>query len=323
MSQAAASWIDRISLRLPGRRGPHAGPLRLAQRNVYVLPTSAGLLYALVLFAMLIASINYALSLGYLLTFLLGAVAIVGMLQTFRNLSALELRSGRLEPVFAGSTAELHATVVEGRGHDRFALSLRPSGAHDPVPIDVPAGGEQPTALVWSAGERGRHPLPPIRISTRFPLGLWRAWAWWQPAGSFLVYPSPEPAPPALPTSQTQGGEGSGGRAGEEDLAALRAWSAGDSPRRIAWKAVARSGSDELLVKQFDGADGGELLLDWHALPAGLAPEARLSRLTAWVLEADAAGLRWGLRLPELMIEPGQGLPHRERCLEALALAQV
>jgi hypothetical protein len=75
VSQAAAGWIDRISLRLPGRRGPHAGPLRLAQRNVYVLPTRAGLLYALVLLTMLIASINYALSLGFLLTFLLGAVA--------------------------------------------------------------------------------------------------------------------------------------------------------------------------------------------------------------------------------------------------------
>ena len=107
------------------------------------------------------------------------------------------------------------------------------------------------------------------------------------------------------------------------DLAALRAWSAGDSPRRIAWKAVARSGSDELLVKQFDGAEGGELLLDWHSLPNGLPAESRLSRLTAWVIEADAAGLRWGLHLPGLVIEPGQGPQHRERCLEALALARV
>ena len=138
-----------------------------------------------------------------------------------------------------------------------------------------------------------------------------------------LVYPAPEAAPPALPASQTLGGEGTGGRAGEEDLAALRAWSAGDSPRRIAWKAVARSGSDELLVKQFDGAEGGELLLDWHSLPNGLPAESRLSRLTAWVIEADAAGLRWGLHLPGLVIEPGQGPQHRERCLEALALARV
>ena len=66
--------------------------MRLTQRNVYVLPSRAGMLYAAILLAMLIASINYALSLGFMLTFLLGAIAVVAMLHTFRNLVALVLR---------------------------------------------------------------------------------------------------------------------------------------------------------------------------------------------------------------------------------------
>lgn len=315
-------WVEGIARRLAGRRGPQHGPLVLAQRNVFVLPTRAGLLYAVVLLAMLVASINYALSLGFMLTFLLGAVAVVAMLHTYRNLSALELRTGRLEPVFAGAPATLQASLMERRGTERFAIELRP---HDGglATVDLTPAAEQTVALTWPAGERGRHPLPPVRVATRFPLGLWQAWAWWHPAGDLIVYPAPERPAAPLPASREAGhGENLAGR-GDEDLAALRPYAAGDPPRRIAWRAVARSASDTLLVKQFDGAGGGELLLDWHRLPAAMNAEARLSRLAAWVLEADSQGLRWGLQLPGTALPIDAGPTHRERCLEALALARV
>jgi uncharacterized protein (DUF58 family) len=48
--------------------------------------------------------------------------------------------------------------------------------------------------------------------------------------------------------------------------------------------------------------------------------EARISRLTRWVLEADAAGMAYGLRLPSTVIAPASGATHRTQCLEALAL---
>ena len=52
----------------------------------------------------------------------------------------------------------------------------------------------------------------------------------------------------------------------------------------------------------------------------GLPPEERLARLCRWVLEADEAGLAYGLRLPELIIPPGSGPTQRSQCLKALAL---
>ncbi|MFX5245072.1 hypothetical protein ABTD35_19855, partial [Acinetobacter baumannii] len=55
-------------------------------------------------------------------------------------------------------------------------------------------------------------------------------------------------------------------------------------------------------------------------LPAALSLEARLARLTGWALDADAAGLRYGLALPDARIAPGNGPGHRERVLRALAL---
>ena len=64
-----------------------------------------------------------------------------------------------------------------------------------------------------------------------------------------------------------------------------------------------------------------QLWLEWRHC-AGLAPEDRLSRLTAWVLVADRAGADHGLRLPGVEIASGYGDAQRKRCLEALALWQ-
>jgi uncharacterized protein (DUF58 family) len=48
--------------------------------------------------------------------------------------------------------------------------------------------------------------------------------------------------------------------------------------------------------------------------------EARLSRLTRWVMLAEERGLRYGLRLPAAGVPLGEGFAHRERCLRELAL---
>ena len=62
-----------------------------------------------------------------------------------------------------------------------------------------------------------------------------------------------------------------------------------------------------------------ELWLEWAAC-AGLAPEDRLSRLTAWTLAAHRAGADYGLRLPGVELPPADGDAHKRRSLEALAL---
>jgi hypothetical protein len=54
-----------------------------------------------------------------------------------------------------------------------------------------------------------------------------------------------------------------------------------------------------------------------------LSPEDRLSRLTRWVVDAEAAGLSYGLRLNSVTIDRASGASHRAECLQALALAQV
>ena len=70
---------------------------------------------------------------------------------------------------------------------------------------------------------------------------------------------------------------------GSDDFSGLRAHQITDSPRHVAWKAVARGA--EMLTKQFAGRADARLWLDWELISPLLDVEARLSRLTGWVLE--------------------------------------
>ena len=106
-----------------------------------------------------------------------------------------------------------------------------------------------------------------------------------------------------------------------DDFAAIRPFREGDSPRRLAWKAMARTGGDTLLVRQFEGGSGGRVQLDWDALPGSLDNEARLSRLARWVVDAEAAGLTYALRVHGASLPLDSGPAHCAACLELLALA--
>jgi uncharacterized protein (DUF58 family) len=105
---------------------------------------------------------------------------------------------------------------------------------------------------------------------------------------------------------------------GTDDFFGLRDYQASDSPRHVAWKAAARTGVP--LTKLFTGQASTEMWFDYAELPDAMGREARLSRLTRWVILAARNGLRFGLRLPGIEVELGEGEAQRERCLRELAL---
>src|SRR5215813_5264447 len=95
-------------------RGPEAGIIVLVQRRVFILPTGHGVIFAAVLLLMLTGSINYNLSLGFILTFLLASLQVNGMIYTFRNLANLRVSGGRARPVYAGDTAHFMVNLENG-----------------------------------------------------------------------------------------------------------------------------------------------------------------------------------------------------------------
>ncbi|MCD6673342.1 MAG: DUF58 domain-containing protein [Burkholderiaceae bacterium] len=295
------------------------GEHRIGRRNVAVGPSAAGALFGAALLAMLVAAVNYRITLGYALTFLIFGVAIVALLHTVRNLSMLTLRGARAEPVFAGQHAEFTLIARNASGFERYALALHAAGMAQPEHFDVPAGAEQFVSVALPTEKRGWMPMPRFTLTTTFPIGIWRARALWQPTQRVLVFPAPEMPAPPLPARSTAQGEGARSGNGHGDPIALRPYVDGDPPQRIAWKAVARSASGDLVTLQRGEAELGETTLDWYELPASMDDEARLSRLARWTIDADASGSRYALRLPGVLVEADSGPAHRMRCLEALA----
>jgi uncharacterized protein (DUF58 family) len=314
--------VARLKQQLFRWRSDGTAPLRLGQRRIFIIPSRGGLLYAVALVVMLIGAINYNLALGHALVFLLAGLGIVGMIHTFRNLHGLVIAPGRSGPVFAGETAHFELNFNNDRPSPRLALELKTeSGSPVLAATDGRKGAKINIPVL--ASQRGWLALPRVRLSTRYPLGLFTAWAYLQPATRCLVYPQPiaAPLPPASPTPL--GGERQG-EGGEEDFAGFRDRQPADSPRHVAWKASARNAGDgPLLIKQFAGGAQAELRLDWQLTDPGLPDETRLGILTGWVLAADAADAHYGLHLPGEDIPSGSGEAHRQRCLEALALCQT
>ena len=301
-------------------RAPEAGAIVLVQRRVFILPTRHGLVFALVLVTMLLGAINYTLSLGFILTFLLVALAFNAMLYTFRNLARLSVSAGRTQSVFAGEPAQFTLNLTNSSPYHRYAIGLsreRRARGGDAY-ADVPAGVTVTIKIDIPSVRRGVLRPGRLTLYTQFPLGLYHAWSYVNPDVSCIIYPHPAPAGLPLPTAAAASGSGPSRGAGQDDFAGLRAYHTGDPPRHIAWKAAARG--QGLLTKQFSGEAAHEVWLTWEQLPPRMDIEEKLSHLTRWVLDAHAQNLSYGLRLPGEEHPMGSGETQRQRCLETLAL---
>jgi hypothetical protein len=196
----------------------------LTQRNVYILPTRAGFMLALTLMVLLVASINYQLNLGYLLTFMLAGAAVIGMHVTHGNLRGLTMNLIARTPdnipgsspnppqnssgaaasgsqVFAGAIAQIEVRLSHARKRARPSVGLALlDETHAPhwAWADVPAQGSSTVQVAFKADKRGLHRVPDLQAETRYPLGTFRVWTVWRPKSQVLVYPAPEPFAPPL-----------------------------------------------------------------------------------------------------------------------------
>jgi len=150
------------------QRLPRTDTLLLTQRNVYILPTRAGLMFGVTLVVLLLASINYQLSLGYVLTFLLAGSGVVSMHVTHNTLRGLTLHLRPPGAVFAGTPALLDITLTSP-GAARFGIGLRMESTPAATLswTDVPQGGQAHAQMSFVPQVRGRYQVPALSAETR------------------------------------------------------------------------------------------------------------------------------------------------------------
>ncbi|MDX1754937.1 MAG: DUF58 domain-containing protein [Marinobacter sp.] len=308
ISQRWQQWVNR--------RIPRTDAQQFQQRNIFILPTGMGLIFGALLVVMLLTGINYQNSLVYLLTFVLGVVFVAAMHQTHSNLAGLKLT---LVQAGEGHVGDRIPFVFRGAADDSDAIAVKLMLGDSTVTRHHVMAHETTDMVLMAEGQRRGYLLPDrIRVETRFPFGLLKAWSWLRPASAAIVYPRPI-TPPDWSRMTADDGEASESAAkiAGQDQAELRPWRPGDLSQRVQWKRFARSG--EMVIADWEGEQGHPGWLDFEAFP-GVDVEMRLSYLTAQVLERAKSTEAFGLRLPSTTIEPDSGVAHTAACLRALAV---
>lgn len=314
ISTARQSFRKRLEQWLEQRQ-PETPREVFSQHNLYIFPSRQFIGFLLVAMMMWMAGTNYENNLVLALAFFMLAIFVSTIFRTHANLSGLEVAVTACDRAFAGEKLTVHLNVENPSGDDRLGIVLRWADAY-PVSIDVPAKSTVQTEIRLQTYERGWLNPGRLRVETTYPLGILRAWSWPRLQLNALVYPKPVAADPTS-GEQSEGGEGQSHKRGIDDFGGLSEWQPGVSPQRIAWKQY--SAGRGLLEKTFEAQTLNPEWLDWENY-AGLGTERRLSALCAKILEMEALGQHYGLRLSGQVFLPAQGEVHMHRLLSALAI---
>jgi len=284
-------------------------------------PTTSGGILILVLFAMLLASMNYSNNMGYILCFLLVSLMLVSYLLTRSNIKGLEAINLQVQAAFAGEM--ISCSFDLNNRSSRNLTGIYCSGfngiCHGDFsgPINIPAGSCVTVKIILSAPQRGIFRLKRLTLFSIYPLGLFQARGELETDLIYLVYPKPEGTRqwPESETYEEESGEGFYSRGGD-DFIGVRPYRPGESMHHIDWKAVARG--RPLNIKEFTGGGSDQLWFSFSQLQ-GLDIEKRLSQLTRWILEADQEGREFGLGMPQRTLPLDCSPGHTVKCLETLA----
>lgn len=303
-------------------------------------PSRAGWLYVAITFGLGFAALNTGNNLLYLVLSLLLAFLVLSGFLSESALRGVRVERRLPRDIYAGrrNRVELRIHNVDRRLAS-FALVVEDrvvpeSRGRPPTPeaagrvfalrIDPGETIHRDYALVPST--RGHLCFESLRLSTRFPFGLFVKSIEVDARAEALVYPTILTVTPAsAERGRRHHGDTERNRKGDGVLLmGLREHVADDGLRRIAWRQSARRGA------LFVGVGEEEEIADVEVeLPAAAAgPEAgevferQVVRAASEVIHHLDAGLRVGLRTPGESFAPGDGRHHRAALLRHLALIE-
>ena len=315
-AEAPLSLRDRIRLsRFFKGEKPVKGPIQLNHRRIFIIPTRSGLGFGVLLVLLMLIAFVYNNNLAYLLTFLLASVFVVTILHTFRSLVGLRVHVGQTKPVYAGTAAAITVFIDNPSVYERNQVQVQ---IEQTEICTIAPNAQQQVISYVATQKRGLHELGTVRLTCIFPLGLFRAWSPLRFDAPLLVYPKPGNRAVTIPDTVGDASEsGSTSKRGGDDFSSLREYQPGDSPKHLHWKAFAKG--QGLMTKHYTTDYSSEVYLDYNVTP-GSTVEERLSQLCRWIIDAEAASIPYGFKIPGLNLSPSLGPVHAAQCLKALAL---
>jgi len=161
------------------------------------------------------------------------------------------------------------------------------------------AHGLSQVATTFAAKTRGVFHHQRIKLTSIFPFGLWRVWAWHPADFEIVIYPDPK-GDQKLALGQIAVEGESNHSTGGDDFRELRPYEVGESPYHIDWQSYARGHG--LQVKRFDEGGLSVANVDFFGTTSGDF-EARVSQLSKWIVECQSKGVPFNFRTPALEIQ--------------------
>ena len=302
--------------------------IRLLTPPRLIRPTREGTWFILTTLGLGVAATNTGNNLLYLVLAMMLSVIIISGVLSEQSLKRVRATAEPPAACFAGQPVTVRVRVANHRRRTpALSVCVRSGGMRGPVIGYCPK--LRPAESGWLSmrvtfPRRGWQTLEPLRLTTRFPFGLFEKATRAVPGPRVLVYPALRPVPLAAIAGRGEGASSIPRRGLGPGLLDLRGFRAGDDLRLVHWRSSARTGA--LMIRELEAEAGRRLRLVVGSAPGGTgrAAEAVIEEDLSWVASLAAAWLRAGGAVS--LLAPGVRLPfrtgeaHLVAILRALAL---
>jgi uncharacterized protein (DUF58 family) len=299
------------------KRNPKGNPQVLKAHQIYILPSTFGWMYALLLLTLFSGAINYQISSIFLMTFLLAIIGLISAWEAQANLNGLVIKLISVDDTEQGKPALLNL-LIQASPKTRFALAFQIDKNTEIRLEKIPVEGVQFT-LPLATSARGYFPVPRIAISSFFPFTIFQVWSYAYFDESYYVYPTPLALdfwPATVAKNNNQSIETTGTDEFYDLKPTVHPWA---QPNRIAWKIAAKGMGWHL--KTMTSSESDYWLFKLNELPKADI-ETKLQHLSYLLQSAEAKGYVYSMELNQGATPFSQGEDHLNYCLRQLATYQ-
>lgn len=307
-------------------KGVKKKPLLKFPRSLKV--TREGKFFIGVLLLIGVAAINTGNNLLYLVVATLLSLIIVSGVMSESTLRGVAIKRTFPRQVYKGSPA-LARVHVENRKKILPSFSFKVIEAGDDTVKAEPAyflklgpAGRAEKSVRYTFMRRGLYRLEGLKISTRFPFGLFIKGKEEEAFDEVLVYPSIKDINVAesLTGLGSWGVDASSKRGEGTELYSLRDYAFGDDSRLIHWRSAARA--SRLLVKEFEKEQERKAVIIFENFSSDEAAafEEAVDRAATLADRFINTGWSVGLRTLDSEIKPSKGPGQLSKILHTLAL---
>jgi len=294
-----------------------AFPGYVEKNKIYIIPTKEGIIFFISIFAIFLGSINENNNMGLLFSFFLFSIFVITLFDTRKNILGIKINNIEVEDAFADSISKVLVSLDSG---EMERVAIRIDLNENFKSTNISWNNSKTIDLEIKGKTRGVFTLPHILLSSRYPLGIFKAQSYLFPDCRQIVYPKPSKSSYIDHKGQSINGIDGNIKenSSEDEFKGLREYIKGDSFKRISWKSFSKGLG--LHVKDFDSgkAEYDEVIIDINRVD-GNNIEEQLSIMCRAVLELDLLGIRYGMRTDKIFIPPSTGGKHRLEALRSLA----